>query len=112
MAVSKVKKLELIAHTQCREEILEALREMGSVHISDIRELMPDIEPELPDFIRVSLSQTQSKLDRVLYCSLFLERFLPKPSLIEKLFKGKLVFTKREVEDCLSTFDLDGLYEE
>ncbi len=112
MAVSKVKKLELIAHAQCREEILKALRELGSVHISDIRELLPDSEPKPPDFLKTSLSRVQSKLDQVVRCSRFLDRFIPKPSLVESLLTGKLVFTERELENCLVTFDLEGLDEE
>lgn len=111
MAVCKVKKLELIGHAQCRDEILRTLRELGSVHISDIRELVPDSEPKPPDFLKTSLSQTQSKLDQVVHCSRFLDRFISKPSLIENLLTGKLVFTGREVENCLATFDLEDLYE-
>ena len=112
MAVSKVRKLELVAHAQSREEILKALRDVGAVHISDIKELFPDLETTPPSFLNKALAKAQSKLDQTLYCSLFLERFMPKPSPFENLLRPKPVFTEQEAEETIANFRLEDLYEE
>jgi V/A-type H+-transporting ATPase subunit I len=114
MAVCKVKKLELVAHTQHRGEILRVLRRLGSVHISDVRELLsgPESENEAPAFLEKAIEQMESRLSRKQYCLEFLERYIPKPSFTESLLKGKPVFTARELEDCLATFATDGFYDQ
>ncbi|RJP74458.1 MAG: V-type ATP synthase subunit I [Candidatus Abyssobacteria bacterium SURF_17] len=112
MAVSKVRKLELVAHAECREEIVTALRSLGAVHISDIRELFPESENQLPSYLQGSLSHIKEKLAQLLYCILFVERFAPKPPFLEKLAKSKPVFTVQEFEECLATIDIGKLYEE
>jgi V/A-type H+-transporting ATPase subunit I len=112
MAVSKVRKLELIAHAECREEILATLRSLGAVHISDVREFLPDTEGEYPAFLESSLLQVKDKLARVVYSLLFIERFIQKASFVESLLKTKPVFTMQELRQCLAGFDSDRLYEE
>lgn len=110
MAVSKVRRLELVAHAECRDEILATLRGLGAVHISDIRELFPESENELPSFLESSLSEVKRKLAQVQHCLQFLERFAPKPSLAQTLLKGKPVFTPQEVEDCIANFEMEEFY--
>ncbi|GAB4338253.1 MAG: V-type ATP synthase subunit I [Candidatus Abyssubacteria bacterium] len=112
MAVSKVRKLQLIAHAECREEILKTLRSLGAVHISDVREFLPDADTEYPAFLEHSLVQVKEKLARIMYSLLFLERFIQKGSFLESLLKTKPVFTPQELEQCLTGFDADSFYEE
>lgn len=112
MAVSKVKKLELVAYAQCRDEILKTLRGLGSVHISDVRELLSDTDVEAPAFLERSIGQIESKLAQVRFCSEFVEKFISKPSIAETLFKTKPVFTEQELEDCLANFELDRFHEQ
>lgn len=112
MAVCKVKKIEIIAHAQCRGEILEELRRLGSVHISDVRELFPETESKTPAYLEKALEETEAKLDQVRFCSDFVEKFAAKPPFIEGILKGKPVFTARELHDCLDDFDLSGFHEE
>ncbi len=110
MAVSKVRRLELIAHAECREEILATLRGLGAVHISDVRELFPESQTELPSFLENSLSEVKQKLAQIQHCLQFLERFAPKRSLAQTLLKGKPVFTPQEVEDCIANFEMEEFY--
>jgi len=112
MAVSKVRRLELVAHAQSREEILKALRDIAAVHISDIKQLFPDSETTPPSFLKKALAKVQSKLDQTLFCSLFFERFMPKPSALENLLKPKPLFTEKEAEETIANFRLEDLYEE
>jgi len=111
MAVCKVKKLDLIAHAQCREEILKTLRRLGSVHISDVRELFPETASEAPPFLDKSIAQIEAGLSRIRFCSEFVERFVAKPSFAEALLRTKPVFTEQESEDCLANFDMERFYE-
>ncbi|UCD56146.1 MAG: V-type ATP synthase subunit I [Candidatus Hydrogenedentota bacterium] len=112
MAVSKVRKLQLIAHAECREEVLATLRALASVHISDVKELFPESDGESPSFLKSSLSRVEEKLAQVLYCILFAERFISKPSFIQNLLMGRPVFTVQELEECVGNFDLEKFYEE
>ena len=112
MAISKVKKLELIAHAQHREEILKALRKLGAVHISNIRDVLPESQNETPAFIIPILSNVESKLEKARYCLRFIQQFVARPSFAEALLKPKPIFTEREAEQCLATFDLDKFHSE
>ncbi len=112
MAVSKVRKLELVAHTECRDEILAALRSLAAVHISDVSEVVPEYENDLPSFLHNSLVTVKDKLAQILYCILFLERFKSKSSLAETLFKSKPMFSQHDAEETVTTFAPDDFYQE
>jgi V/A-type H+-transporting ATPase subunit I len=107
MAVSKVRKLEILAHGECRDKLLKELRRLGTVHISDIKEISPESEGQLPSFLETSISQTEAKIAQINHCLEFGAAFLPKPPLAQSLFQGRPVFAQREVDEILSTFDLD-----
>jgi V/A-type H+-transporting ATPase subunit I len=112
MAVCKVKKLELVAHAHCRGEILNTLRRLGSVHISDVSEFMPEAENEAPAFLEKSIDQMESRLSRKRYCLEFVEKYISKPSFTESLLKGKPVFTMQELEDSIANFNTDHFYDQ
>jgi len=112
MAICRVKKLELAAHAQSRGEILKTLRKLGSVHISDIRELLPESRAEAPAFLDNSIARTETLLSRIRFCSEFVEKYVSKPSLSESLFKTRPVFTEQELENTLANFDMDRLFQQ
>ena len=112
MAVCKVKKLELVAHSQCRGEILKTLRRLGSVHISDVSEFLPETENAAPAFLENSIEQMESRLSRKQYCLEFLEQYVSKPSFTESLVKGKPVFTSQELKDCIANFNAGHFYDQ
>ncbi len=93
MAVSKVKKLQLVAHARCRGEILTVLRRLGTVHISDVSEILPEAENAFPPFIDKTIEQVETRLARIRFCSDFLNKFIDKPSFLEALVTPKPVFT-------------------
>jgi len=107
MAVSKVRKLQILAHGEYRDEILAELRKLAAVHISDVKELLPESENPLPSFLEASIAQAEAKLATIRHCLDFGNSFLPKPPLSEALLKGRPVFSQREVEEIVGGFDLD-----
>lgn len=111
MAVCKVKKLELAAHAQHRSKILRTVRKLGSVHISDVSELLPETESEAPAFLGQAIEQIESRLSRKRNCLEFVEKYVSKPSLSESLLKTRLVFTPDELESCLADFNTDRFHD-
>ena len=110
MTVCRVKKLELVAHAQCRGELLKVLRRHGSVHISDVRELLSEPETRAPEFLQKSIDRIESVLSRIRSCSDFVEKFVTKPSFAESLLKSKPVFTADELDECLAGFDIEKIH--
>lgn len=107
MAVSKVRKLEIFAHGERRDEVLAELRKLAAVHISDVRELLPVSEDHTPPFLESSIAQAEAKLADIKHCLEFGEKFLPKPPMTQALFRGRPVFTRHEVDEIIATFELE-----
>ncbi len=112
MAVSKVKKLQLVAHARCRGEILTVLRRLGTVHISDVSEILPEAENAFPPFIDKTIEQVETRLARIRFCSDFLNKFVDKPSFLEALVTPKPIFTPEELESRLADFDTDHFHDQ
>jgi V/A-type H+-transporting ATPase subunit I len=107
MAVSKVRKLEILAHGECRDEILAELRKLASVHISDVKEYFPETENNLPSFLETSIVQAEAKLAAIRHCIEFGSSFLPKPPLMQSLMNARPSFSQREVDEIIAGFELD-----
>jgi len=108
MAISKIRKIEIIGHNSIRERVVELLQKWGVVDINDLRkELSEDYFMELRQG-----SDFEDRLRKVEYLLSFIARFEEKPGFLEGLAQGKLVLDRVELANILETFRLDEVYSE
>ena len=110
MAVSRMRKIQILAHKSAMNEIVSALRERGVLHITE-----PSIE-----FERGSDEETRRERERELQARLaklehlkdFLRPHAPKEKKsLDTMFNPQVVLEERELLDMLESFDLDDWYE-
>ncbi|RJP24190.1 MAG: V-type ATP synthase subunit I [Candidatus Abyssobacteria bacterium SURF_5] len=107
MAVSKVRKLEILAHGEWRDEVLTELRKTAAVHISNVSELYPEWENNLPSFLEISINQAEEKLSTLRHCLDIGMKYLPKRSLPPSLLKSRPIFTPHEADAIVAEFELE-----
>jgi len=113
MSVSRMRKLQILAHRSAKTEIVGALREGGVLHIS---------EPEDVESARTGEGQASERrareqaliagLSKLEYLRTYLRPHAPKKKPLESMFNPKLMLTREELESLRSGFDIDQLYDE
>ena len=106
MAVSRMRKLQVLAHRDAKPEILCALQEGGVLHISE-----PSVETgvAVDDAQRREQERVQSaELAKIEYLRTFLKPYAPKRG---GMFGGKIVLEPDELNELLESFDVDAWYE-
>lgn len=132
MAVSRMRKVQILAHNVARESIVAALREGGAIHItepmteSDDTSPVPDRTPPLPDGDTPALPEDtrprdedrlarerelQSRLGRLEHIKDFLKPYVPKEKKsLDTMFNPRMVLDADEVEETEARFDVEGFY--
>jgi len=106
MAISKIKKIQIIGHKSVREGVTELLQKWGVVEINDLRkELAEDYFVESREG-----GAFEDSLRKVQYLLEFLADFEEKSVLLEGLTQEKLVLDRAELSNILQTFRLDEVY--
>jgi len=106
MAISKIRKIQIIGHNSIRESVIELLQKWGVVEINDLRkELSEDYFMELRQG-----SVFEDRLRKVEYLLEFLANFEEKPGFLGSLNQGKVILDRVELANILQTFKLDGIY--
>jgi len=106
MAVSRMRKLQILAHRDAKPEIIHALHEGGVLHITE-----PSVETggEADDAPRREIERQQTAdLTKLEYIRTFLK---PHASTSGGMFGGRIVLSQAELEGRVSAFDIDAWYE-
>jgi V/A-type H+-transporting ATPase subunit I len=109
MAVSRMKKIQLLAHKSVKAEVVAALREGGVLHIVE-----PSIELSAPEHRtspRASRLELSNRLAKLEHLRAFLKPHAPKRKPLDAMFNPKLLLSTDELQEILAGFDVDGLYE-
>lgn len=106
MAISKIRKIQLIGHNSIREDIIELLQKLGVVEINDLRKELSE------DYFMESRqgSVFEHRLRKVEYLLEFLAHLEEKSIFLEGLTQEKLVLDRVEFANILENFRLDEIY--
>lgn len=111
MAISPMKKMYLVSHASIKEEVVEALRKTGRVHIVDINAQLPPSQEEKKRAPEKDLAALEEQYSQTEYIIGFFDRFFPKPSLLHRLLHPKLLITEKEEKEITEALDLQALSE-
>ena len=110
MAVSRMRKIQILAHKSAGDQIVAALRESGVLHITE-----PSIEIErgADDEERREVErELQARVGRLEHLKDFLRPHVPKQrKSLEKMFNPRVVLGREELSATLERFDADDWYE-
>ena len=110
MAVSRMRKIQILAHKGVKDEIVSALREGGALHITE-----PSIELERgsdEDARRESERELQSRLGKLEHLKDFLKPYTPKEKKsLDAMFNPRVQIDPEELTGIMESFDLDDWYE-
>lgn len=93
MAIARVQRLYLVAHSSCRDAVTQALQRLEAVHVTDITDSDYLEHGEMPDLMRYD--QRISELD---WASKFLADFEAKPNFLEGFFSPKITVDEKRFE--------------
>ncbi len=109
MAVSRMRKIQILAHCGAKEEIVAALREGGALHITEPSvELAKDADDEAR---REHERELAAELGKLEYLRNFLKPYVPKGKPLENMFKPKLLLSVEELRATVDGFDVESWYQ-
>jgi V/A-type H+-transporting ATPase subunit I len=106
MAISEIKKIQIIGHNSIRENVLALLHKWGVVEINDLRKELTQ------DYFMESRKESvfEDSLTKIQYLLEFLSSFQEKSTFLEGLTQEKLVLERVELDNILETFRVDEVY--
>ncbi len=111
MAVSRMRKIQILAHKSAMDEIVSALREGGALHITE-----PSIEFERgPDeeARRARESDLQARRSKLEHLRDFLKPYIPKEKkTLDTMFNPRVVIEPADLAATLDGFDLEDWYQQ
>ncbi len=109
MAVSRMRKIQILAHCGAKEEIVAALREGGALHITEPSvELTKGADDEAR---RERERELAAELGKLEYLRNFLKPYVPKGKPLENMFKPKLLLSVEELRATVDGFDVESWYQ-
>ena len=109
MAVSRMRKIQILAHCGAKEEIVAALREGGALHITEPSvELTKDADDEAR---RERERELAAELGKLEYLRNFLKPYVPKGKPLENMFKPKLLLSVEELRATVDGFHVESWYQ-
>ena len=109
MAVSRMKKIQLLAHKGVKANVVSALREGGVLHIVE-----PSIEFSGVDgrvVGRESRRELSNSLGKLEYLRTFLKPHAPKRKPLDAMFNPRLLLSAEDLRGIVGAFDVDETYE-
>lgn len=100
MAICELKKIEIIGVQKIKNQVVQILQEEGMVQLIS---LTTPTSAQIPG---------SSQIERIEYMIKYLEGYLPRRSLREKLSTRKPIFSPKEIEQLLKDFDFLHTYKE
>jgi len=109
MAVSRMRRIQILAHGSAKDGVVAALRDGGAVHVTEpTLELEDDGNREARRARERELSGDLAKLE---YVRGFLRPHAPKKKPLEKMFSPRLLLDEGELAGILADVDVDSWYE-
>ncbi|MBN1885763.1 MAG: hypothetical protein JW876_09620 [Candidatus Krumholzibacteriota bacterium] len=93
MAVSRMLKVQLLAHTSIEEGMKRALREAGVLQLTDV-----ELEGETPEIDEERLRGDRRRLETIEGVLSFLDPWVAAPSFLERIGAGPIVAGRDELE--------------
>lgn len=111
MAIAKMKKLTLLAGQQEKGAVLRSMQEMQSVEMIPLSEVL---EEELVEQFSFSDEQQETaelteRLQDIEHSLSYIRQYVPEPGMIEKLKSKRDVLSLDELENHVSTVEMDNL---
>ncbi|MCD4782672.1 MAG: V-type ATP synthase subunit I [Candidatus Eremiobacteraeota bacterium] len=107
MAISKLKKVYIIAPREDKTKILESLQKASLIHIE--RDLRPEIEEETKEK-EVLTQHIELKIAKAEYIIDYLRPYEKKKSLAQHIEEGEKVVTYQKLKDIRKRCDLEKIY--
>lgn len=109
MAVSRMKKIQILAHKGAKDAVVAALRDEGALHISEPTVAAAGDPAESAD--RERERRAQAELSRLEYVRTFLRPYAPKGKPLEKLFSPKVIVDAGRRDEILTGFEIEASYQ-
>ena len=109
MAVSRMKKIQILAHKGAGAKVVAALRDAGALHITE-----PSVETSWSsdgEGRRDAERALQGRRAKLEYLRNFLKPHAPKGKPLEKMFHPRVEFEPESHRALVSSLDVDKLYE-
>ena len=110
MAVSRMRKIQILAHRGVKEEVVSALREAGALHMT---EPTVDLEPAGEyGTHREEERELSARLSKLEHLRVFLKPHAPKPKKsLDTLFDPRIHLNRSRLLSIMESFDIDARYE-
>jgi len=105
MAVSRVLKLQLLAHESIRGPLKRFLREAGVVHVTE-----SEVSGLDTSFDEGKLRDIEQIIEKVQYSITFLSHYTPKVSFLKKLSSQPPVLSRNELLRLIAEVDVDEVF--
>ncbi len=110
MAICKVKKVNIFAHLEFKDKIIEELQKAGCVQIIDVTSKLK--MSGLLDFNETDNMKSNSALQEVKYCIDYLSNFKYKPEKSDKpTFDSNSVYDYKKLSSLYIQYDYKNIYE-
>ncbi|MBC8462437.1 MAG: V-type ATP synthase subunit I [Deltaproteobacteria bacterium] len=110
MAVSRIKKIHLLGHITARERIVDALRKMGVLQITDLKKRLIEEDVKIIDEKGIEDPDLEARLSRLQYMVEFISGFQEKPKMLETMLNPKLIIGEDELKNVAENFNVDEMY--
>ncbi|MGQ9631869.1 MAG: V-type ATP synthase subunit I [bacterium] len=111
MAISRMKRVSIVAHSSKRKEIVDRLHDLGIVDIIDISDSKVEGDPDGVD-ARMEEADWAGKLNRIQSALNFISSYVKEGrSFIDSFFPQKLVVSSEERERIIREFDYEEFYQ-
>lgn len=109
MAVSRMRRIQILAHTSAKEEVIAALREEGVLHVV---EPAVEFDSEMDHDARIERERgLVAELSKLEYVRTFLKPYVPKGKPFEKMFNPRVLVDRSAHADLVAGFDAEKLYQ-
>lgn len=105
MAISKIEKIQILAHNGVRQALVEKLQHLGLVEITSLTDTS-DEEGDGPDLFVKTDKQTEEILSQLEFCLNFLGKYAVEEGALEKLKKGKPQIGFEELNKLVQSFKI------
>ncbi|MDZ7262079.1 MAG: hypothetical protein ONB05_08240 [candidate division KSB1 bacterium] len=106
-----MKKFQLLGHRALKDTVVNTLRQMGNVHISDARNSIPESqENNILQDVEIKDPALEERLAQLQYLIDFTAQYYEKPKGLQSMFNPRLVVTKTELEKIVQEFDVQVAY--
>lgn len=109
MAVSRMKRIQILAHASAKTDVVAALREEGVLHVVEPE---ADFESEMDHEARVERErELTSDVGKLEYVRTFLKPYVPKGKPFEKMFNPMVVVDRDAHASLVAGFDAEEWYQ-